>query len=462
MNRSLFAKIFVTYLSILLCIMVSLAITITALADNYVYAERQRLLDNIGNKTNALAVAYHGGTIDADQLNEAINAMGFTTDTKIYIIRTGLAQLDQLDMGDKLSDPYLKQALERVLLGERVFQRGQYAAGFAEKVVFAAIPWEDETTIYGAILMFSPERAISSIIWSIRSFIIVAASVFVIIGGLVIYLFSKRLIMPIKAIEAASARMALGEDTPDIDIRSRDELGDLARSFNTMKNKIQSNEVLRQELFANISHDLRTPLTSINGFARGMADGIIKPKDYRKTVDIILSEVRRLMQLTDEILETAKIRSGNIELNLSRFSLRRAVDAAVAAQLALFSDKGMSICVNVDEGIALCADEKRIEQVLFNLLNNAFKYAYANTQVKVSAHAVGNEVAVAVENVGEGIDAKDLPHIFGRYYRATNAASGYGLGLSIVKAYVEAHGGRIEVTSTPNSITRFTIYISSL
>ncbi len=460
MFKSVFQKIFFTYLFILFAIMLTLAIAITTISNNYIYDQKRTLLNNVGVKTNALANAYAMGSIDHVQLTEAINAMGYTTDTKIYIIQADISSLGTLDLGNELQDPYLRDALNSVLKGENVFSKGVYFQELEAQVVFAAYPWKDASGVKGAILLFSPEKTVSTIVSNIRFIVSLLAAAFMVLGGVVIYFFSRRMVRPIREIDEASRLMTQGEDAPDITIRTRDEFGALANSFNTMKQKLQKNEKLRTELLSNISHDLRTPITTIAGFAGGMTDGIIKEADYKKYIGIIRSEAKRLGTLTDQILEAAKIQSGNLELNISRFPLQRALKDAIDANSIVAMDKRMQVHTPIPAELCIDADERKLQQVLYNLINNAIKYSFPGGIVTISARRLDNAVEVSVLDHGEGIAEQDLPQVFDRYYRADSAkAGGYGLGLSIVKTYVEAHGGTVAVSSNPKDGTRFSFTI---
>ncbi len=460
MIKSVFQKVFFTYLSILAVIMLVLSITITALANAYVFKQKRQLLDNVAYKTIVLANEYDEGAIGHAQLSEALDAMGYTTDTKIYIIRADASRLESIELGGAVVNDYLKDALAKALCGETVVSRRQYSSKFGEQVVFAAYPWQSGADIQGVILLLSPEETISAIVGNIRLIIGLSAALFVILGGVVIYFFARRFVRPIKAIDAASAQMARGEAVPDIDIRSRDELGALAKSFNSMKNKIRKNEQLRSELISNISHDLRTPITNINGFLSGMAEGVIQAQDYPKYIGILLEEVRLLIALTDDILQTAKLQSGRIELNASRFPLRSLVSSAASANNAAAQKKSIVFSMEIDESLMVNADRQKLEQVLINLIGNAVKYADENTTVCVRAVDAPDAVMVSVTDHGVIISEEDLPHVFDRFYRAaSNATGGFGLGLCIVKTYIDAHGGGIFASSDAQNGTVFSFTI---
>ena len=449
MFKSVFQKIFVTYLSILILVMVILSLIMTSLAQNYVYTEKEKMLGSVAQRTNSLANDYASGEIDQTALGDAIDAMAYITDTKIYIVETDESTLNQLNLGDELNDQYLKDALKTVMAGDSVFLRRQYSKGFEAPMLFVAYPWQDESDIFGAVLLFSPESQIASIIDDINLVIMLTAAAFVLIGGLIVYVVTKKTVAPIQVIDDASKKMAAGRPVGDIEIRSKDELGNMARSFNSMRLKLEKNEQLRQDLIANISHDLRTPLTNINGYISGIADGIIAPEDFPKYIGVIQQEARRLMRLTGEILDTAKIQSGNIELNISRFKLAPVIDTAIAANAVLSEDKHMTFIKDVDGAISMRADREKIQQVLYNLINNAVKYSEPDTSVDISARQTANGTEICVTDHGKGISHHDLPHIFDRFYRAETKKSGYGLGLCIAKTYVESHSGCISAQSGP-------------
>ena len=455
MFKSLFQKLLFTYLSILTLVTLVLTFAISALADNYVYNEKHALLGSVADKTAAAANEFAAGELSQAELTKIINAMAYIANAKIYVVQASADTLGKMNLGDRLEGQYIEDAIKNVLSGEHVFLRRQYSQGFDAQVLFAAYPWNDSNGIRGAILLFSPEEDISAIVANIRLVTWLTAAAFVLIGGVIIYLVTRRIVRPIKSLDEASRKMARGEAADDIEARSNDETARLARSFNSMKQKLQQNETLRQELIANISHDLRTPVTSINGYISGMADGVIKPEDYAKYICVIRQETQRLIRLTDEILQTAKIQSGSIELNLSRFALHKAVAAAVSANTPQAEYKNIQIELDVDHSLMVRADAQKIEQALGNLIGNAVKHSNEGCVVTVSAQHEEGAVRVCVADNGPGIDPEKLPHIFDRYYRAVpREREGFGIGLTIVKSYVEAHGGEIEVQSEPGRGTR--------
>lgn len=438
----MFKKIFLTYLLILVLVMMVLSFTISSLAENYVYGEKKTMLENVADRASRAANAYTSGEYGQQELAHIIDTMAYITDTKIYIVKPGF--LGEIGAGSEPGGDYLRDALKKALSGESVFLRKQYSAHFEAQMLFMASPWRDQSGIKGGILLFSPEKEVSAVIGSIQLAIWLTAAVFLAVGGAVIYMFSRRIVRPIKAIGNASAKMALGECVEDIGITTKDELGSMARSFNSMKKKIEANEVLRQDLIANISHDLRTPITNINGFLSGMSDGVIKPDDYPKYINILKKETKRLMDLTGGILEAANVRSGNLELNITEFALLVTAREAAAANAEFAKSNRVKIITDIDSKLLVKADFKKIGQVLYNLINNAVKFSPGGN-VRLIADETTEGVKISVKDDGAGIGENELPNIFDRFY--SSGKNGFGIGLSIVKTYVEAHGARVEIES---------------
>ena len=452
MFKSVFIKIFFTYLSILAVMMVSLSLILTSLSESQIVRRKAQKLDDIAYQTSIAADAYAAGEITHLELQQIINAMGYIMDTKIFVIKA--ADTGDIALNGMFSSDILNDTLKQVKNGQSVFVRDLYAKNFDDWMSLAAYPWENNDSASGAILLFSPEENISEVVCEIQHVIWITAAAFILIGGFIIYFFSKQIVRPIKEIDTASRKMANSEPAGDIRIRSRDELGSLAHSFNSMKQKMHKNETLRQDLISDISHDLRTPITNINGFLSGMEEGVIPPEDFPKYIRIIREETRRLMKLTGEILKTAHAKSGNIELNTRAVSIARAVQDAVSANRPAAREKDITIAINVDKKMYVTADPQKIEQVLLNLIGNAVKYSRPNGHVSISATHSDAETTVCVEDNGIGIAEEDLSNIFERYYRADSETGGYGLGLCIAKTYVEAHGGRIEAQSRVGEGTR--------
>ncbi len=259
-------------------------------------------------------------------------------------------------------------------------------------------------------------------------------------------LLARTLTKPIKALTRAAEGMAAGELEQEVRVRSRDEIGQLATSFNQMSAEVVRVNRQRRQLTADIAHDLRTPLTVIAGYIESMRDGVLKPTPERMTV--IYSEIERLQKLVDDLKVLSMADSG--ELSLHRQNLAPEELLKRAAELFSHAARRQKVGLEVQTEKDLpqiFVDEARMMQVLGNMVSNALRYTPARGKVTLGAHSAGSEVIITVKDNGSGIPADELPYIFDRFHRGDKSRHSdngeSGLGLAIVKALVESHGGRV-------------------
>ncbi len=266
--------------------------------------------------------------------------------------------------------------------------------------------------------------------------------------ALVVSLFiSRSLSAPIRAMTRASRRVAEGHYSERVPAGGRDELGQLAGSFNTMAEKLEQVETMRRRLIGDVAHELRTPLTAIKGSMEGLVDGILPATP--DTFEQVAAEAERLNHLVDDLQELSRVESGAFTLDLGPVSLPELAETARKRLAAPYAAKGVSLTLDLPAALLpLRADTDRLLQVLTNLLNNALQYTPAGGSVTLSAEVRGREMLVRVSDTGIGIPPEHLPRIFDRFYRVDKSRSrqtggGSGVGLTICKYLVEAHGGRI-------------------
>ncbi len=460
MFTSIFRKLLTTYLAIIIAAITALSILISHIYGSYIFEEKNRTLLRAAYQINQLAQDLESGRISDGNLQIALNSLGTVTDAKIYLVRVdkkALASPDTLEIGENLDENFLLEDLGKIVDGQTVFRHRQYSARFQMEVVFTGIPWKTADGIEGAILLFSPVSHITDNIAQMNLILWIIAITAILVSAVVIYFNSLRISRPIKKMEAAARKLAEGENTEDILIKDRDEIGMLAQSFNFMKKQLAATEKMRREFIANVSHDLRTPLTSINGFVEGMLDGLVKPENYRKYLLIIHEETTRLTRMTGEILQLAKLQSGSMKLNKLRINAKRLVESVLDAANALMAEKSISCTVACGENIEVFADEDKIRQVLVNLIGNAVQYNREEGTIAITVTESPQTICFSVKDSGIGIPEEELPYIFEKFYRVDKSRQGSqggtGLGLNIVKSLVELHGGAIRAISRPGAGT---------
>ncbi|MEU7481857.1 ATP-binding protein [Lentzea sp. NPDC042327] len=273
------------------------------------------------------------------------------------------------------------------------------------------------------------------------------------LAGFASWLTAAQLVRPIRALTAATKRTAEGDRTARVDGGSG-EIGELARSFNAMSEKLAETERQRQALVSDVAHELRTPLGTITGWLEATQDGLAEPDPH--LVGMLLEESLLLQRLVDDLHDLAQADAGTLRLHPEPIALDDVVDQVVNAQ------QNRSVLLRAETTpVHATADPVRLRQALGNLVANSVRYTPAGGEVIVKLFEDNGNAVVEVTDTGTGIAAEDLPHVFDRFWRADKSRSrstgGSGLGLAITRHLVEAHGGTVSVTSAPGEGSTFRI-----
>lgn len=260
---------------------------------------------------------------------------------------------------------------------------------------------------------------------------------------------TRRVTAPIHRMTLASRRIAEGHyeervETPKTP--NKDEIEQLAESFNIMAITLEQTEELRRQLIGDAAHELRTPLTTIKGSLEGLIDGVMPPTP--ETYQQIYREAERMQKLVDDLQELSRVEAGAYQLDLVPLEANQILEVVEKRLEQQFGDKGVTLYVRPAPNLpSLLVDENRIGQVMLNLVGNALQYTPSGGKVEVSAEKRGEEIWFSIKDTGVGIAEEHLPHVFTRFYRAdksrSRAQGGSGIGLTISKHLVETHGGRI-------------------
>lgn len=273
------------------------------------------------------------------------------------------------------------------------------------------------------------------------------------LAGCLLLFLSLRIRRPLDRIRAGVRDIASGRLETRIDVRSGGEMAPLAESINFMAAELQKGSDSQKHFLSNVSHDFRSPLTSIRGYTEAMRDGTIPPGLYDRYLRIISDETDRLMKLTSSILDLNTMDEGRMALHLSDFDINRLLRQSAEAFEGVCRRKRISIELRMDEPqLPVRADEPRIAEVLFNLLDNAVKFSPKGSAIRLKTAVRHGRCYVSVKDEGCGIRSEDLPRVWDRFYK-TDASrgmdkTGIGLGLPIVKEILNAHGQKISIVST--------------
>ena len=293
---------------------------------------------------------------------------------------------------------------------------------------------------------------------SIGRFFIWGGLIAVVVALILTFVLSRRILSPVKALTKASRKLGKGDFSQRVNVDDRGEVGELAESFNTMAGDLEHNEQLRRNMVADVAHELRTPLSNLNGYLEAITDGVIKPD--AETIHSLSEEGATLSRLINDLQELSLADAGELKLTYQLDDIPKLIKEAVAAVRTRANAKKIELTTDLAAGLPrVNIDSQRIKQVLNNLLANAVAHTERKGSITVTTQLKADEIITTVADTGEGISAEDLPNIFERFYRVdksrARSTGGSGLGLTIAKRLVEAHGGRIWAESEPGQGSTF-------
>ncbi|WP_274364686.1 sensor histidine kinase [Paenibacillus thermotolerans] len=451
--KTLYTRIVVTF------IFISMISSILALLASGAYYQTQLKSENeqkilaVGKQIRALYESMPELELDA-YLNRIAN-MGF----QIYAVN------DRME-GTYYGGPFKHKQLDTdiikgVLRGE-IYEgireaRQLFLIGFFENSLrnSVGIPLTANGQNYALFIRPNLEQQVGEI----RILMAVLLGLAFLFSVALIVVLSRSIVKPVKKLTEATNQIVGGNYDFRLHVTRRDEIGNLARHFTMMAQSLKQLDAMRQEFVSNVSHEIQSPLTSIQGFAQAILDKEASPDEAEKYLHIISEESRRLSSLSKQLLTLASLDKETNVLRGASYRLDEQIRQVLIVTEWQWSEKQLTIEPVLPE-IVICADPQLLYQVWFNLIVNSIKFTSTGGFIRIEL-SVGQDIAVKIEDSGIGIGEAELPHIFERFYKADQSRSpsrsGSGLGLSIVKKIVDLHRGSIEVRSFPGKGTVFTV-----
>lgn len=353
---------------------------------------------------------------------------------------------------------------ERCMLIEQAEETGEWLSYAEIRYVGGWQPSETgaESIIFVKILDFQTAVIINARISPVDSTVqTIRVQLYYITGALVILsvvlalIISKLVDRPIKNLKQSVQKLAAGNYDVTFEGNGYKEINELTGALNNAAGEISRMESERRQLIANVSHDLRTPLTLISGYAEAMRD--LPDENTPENAQIIIDEAGRLTALVHDMLDLSKLQAGEKMLNLGKFNLTGVLSEVTQRMNRMIQKDGYSISFDFDGIVSVTADKSRVAQAVYNLILNAIDFTGSDKKIYVSQKTTGHRVRVEVRDTGKGISPEILPHIWERYYSDSSSSrkgrTGTGLGLSIVKTVCELHGGACGVETGSNGST---------
>lgn len=355
---------------------------------------------------------------------------------------------------------YLKTSLLNEILSGQIITVPLTHPRFNSNFMLIGLPVKTDSEVSGAFLINMPLAPVKDTTDILKKQLVYICIILFLAALLLSFLLSRKFIKPILKITQATGEMASGNLSVRLRTESNDEIGRLSQAINYLGEELSKTEQLRRDFIANVSHELRTPLSLIRGYAETIKDVTGHDEGKReKQLEIIIEESERLSRIVDDILDLSQIQSSRMVLNISHFDLNKTITNVINKYDLLSSQLGIAILLESDKNVIVKGDEARIQQVLHNLLNNAFSHSVSGSSITIKTNIEDKKVKIEVSDKGEGISADDIKHIWERYYKADKSGKrqriGTGLGLAIVKNILEAHKCQYGVESFEGEGTTF-------
>lgn len=466
MKNTLFRKLFLYNVVIVLLSMCLTALLLYGQLGTYF---KNWMYENLSSK--AMQVARMSGSLwnlsemfgDRIDLRDVMNTIGPEKGQGFIIIdkdgnviihagfQDGQINVSEVDKSD----------ITKPLAGATVADDSNFGNIFRDKLLHVMVPIQTGKGIEGVVVLCNTEPFSSNMRMGVmRLFVIIVISV-VVITLVVSAFFSRRISKPIKEMTVAAKKIASGDFSHRVSCDTDGELEILASSFNQMTVALGEMDEVQTSFISNVSHELRTPMTIISGFVDGILDGTIPEEEHKKYLEIVLSEIKRLNRLVNDLLEMSRLNSGKMEYKMVPFDITEYMRKAIIAFEQAISDKGIDVEVDFEnDSMFVLGNSDSIYRVISNLLDNAVKFTPGEGKITIGVKQSGGKAIVSVENTGKGLSEKELSHIWDRFYQTDKARSsqdkkGVGLGLYIVKNIMQAHNNEIYAESEEGKWTRF-------
>lgn len=455
LRKSLFAYAIFATLSFLLTATVSYHINedriIKETARN-MYAQAVSIADNYGSH-------YYASDQTLKQIREQLEAVASLSETRIMFISRQNAVI--LDTGDATDDAFITLSdFDPAASGNNLYTTGDFYGIFDRDVITVTVPITYKLSMRGYVVIHMDEDTIlekSNLYFNTNYYTMLLCFVCAMSFIYIIYFEVHR---PMKAVSKAVYEYGKGNLGYRISSYKNDEIGRLAASLNYMAKKLDELEQSERAFVANVSHDFRSPLTSIKGYLEAILDGTIPYEMQNKYITIIISETERLTKLTNNLLSLNNMDSGRSHLNYSDFDINTVIRRTIETLEGSCKSKGIKFDLEFAEQIIMVhADVDKIMQVLYNLTDNAIKFSHHNSIINIKVSERGEKAFISIKDTGIGIPKDSVDKIWERFYKTDISRGkdkkGTGLGLSIVKEIIKAHNENIDVISTEGVGTEF-------
>jgi len=502
LSRTLFTKyLFVTSAILIISFILFGTVLAGVVSERWRDERLQLLADNIGSiseragrymvaeqNPDTMVVTYRFSEASFTTLRSAVAVLGISLDADIFIVdmQNNILMCDEEDalnisqLGaddttckhrgnlpeDLVESAYIEAGRSETgdyrITGtlDGIYSESQFIVGTP---VITKDPNGDDVVVAMAFAA-STAKSIDAFRTDIISLIVLAILVAAMISVMAVYFITYQQVKPLRDMVSAVSRFAGGDFCVRVPVTDETEVGQLAAAFNDMARSLASSETMRRSFVANVSHELKTPMTTISGFVDGILDGTIPQEKHSQYLSVVSTETKRLARLVRSMLDLSKIDSGDMKLVRKKFNISKIVFDTLLSFEHRIEEKEIEIRgMDKIHALTVNGDPDLIHQVVYNLIENAVKFVDHGGYIEIKVYTREKQAYVKIANSGIGIPSEELPHIFERFYKTDKSRSidktGVGLGLFIVKTIISLHNGGIDVRSAEGSYCEFEFHI---
>lgn len=463
MSRKMLSKFSILYITVVLA-SISLVLSFAnASFRSVLISEKQSAMQKEAKLiARQYARDYFSGDMTTKRLSQYFSELDSLLNAEVWLCsKDGNIVATSAEEDDELIYQNIKDIVSSVDL-ERTFRTtGNFSDSFDEEMISTGRPISLSGELVGYIILHSPISTLSSTQDGIAKTVYVSLGILLIVILILLSYFSRRILIPLDKINYAARQYAKGNFGTLIPINRNDEIGQLASSLNFMAAELSKTEEYRKDFISNISHDFRSPLTSIKGYLEAILDGTIPPELYKRYLSVLLDETKRLTKLTEGLISLKTLNGYGPLLNSTDFDIIKIVQSTMNTFEGQCSTKRIEMMFQTNlETCLVHGDKTKIEQVVYNLIDNAIKFSKPDGNIKITITELGhNKISVSVKDKGIGIPRSEQSHIWERFYKVDNSRGkdkqSHGIGLAITREIIHAHKEQINLISTENVGSEF-------
>lgn len=468
MQKSIFTKYFSVCAALVIISVTILGAVFLIFASQYFKEDKYHLLESNAQRAADFVSEYYQSGSDAavgkKVLKNSLAALSEAISANFFLVDPSGSTIYCTEMSPCIHTAYPvpNEIMERVARDGTYSEMGKLGGLYSDRYYTVAVPVKSGAMVTAYV--FASTHASSQqqafLNEMLKMFLISAVAVLA-ITFIAVYFISIQMVKPLRQMSAAAQKFGRGEFDTRLEVTSYDEMGQLAMALNNMAQSLSTMEVARRSFTANISHELKTPMTSISGFIDGILDGTIPPEKQSYYLRIVSDETKRLSRLVKTMLNLSRIEAGEMKINRTKFDVVDTICQTVFSFEQPIEKKHLDIRGLDHDKVMVDADQDLIHQVIYNLTENAVKFVNEGGYIEFGFTSDTSRTYISVKNSGAGLSREEIPKIFDRFYKTDKSRgldkNGVGLGLYIVRSIVNLHGGEIIVRSAQGEYVEFVL-----